>query len=415
MTRRIAAAAIAAPLLLVPAAARADVVHDWNTIMLTTINAQSPFAQARFGAITQLAVFEAVNACTREYEPYLGTIVAPAGASPEAAAIAAAHAVLKNYFPGSAQTLDAAYANSLAAIPDGQAKSDGIGVGAAAAAAMIALRANDGSAPLQTFLPSSTDPGVWQPTPPAFGPGILLNWRNVTPFGIRSSDQFRLRPPPALTSQKYRKAYDEIKAVGEINSTMRPKDRADVANYYALTPPTQVFDLAVQQVTIAQKRSLSENARAFALINMAISDALVAVFDTKYFYVFWRPVTAIRAGDIDGNPNTESDVNWTPFITTPPFPGYASAHAAGCGAARKISELLFGAGGHAITLSNPALVGVVLHYTTFHDLTEDVDDARVYGGIHFRFEQREGGRLGRQVGKYTIEHNLRSLTNERPR
>jgi hypothetical protein len=404
MIRRISAAAVTA-LLLLPAVARADVVHDWNTIMLTTISGQTPFAQARFGAITQLAVFEAVNACTRQYEPYLGTVVAPAGASAEAAAIAAAYRVLKTYFPG-APDLDMARATSLSAIADGQAKSDGIAVGEAAADAIVKLRANDGSTPAQTFLPATTDPGVWQPTPPAFGPGILLHWRNVTPFGIKSSDQFRLRPPPALTSQKYRKAYDEVKSVGEINSTARPKDRADVAQFYALVPPTQVFDRVAQQVSAAQKRSLSENARAFALINMAIADGLVAVFDTKYFYVFWRPVTAIRAGATDGNPNTDGDVNWTPFVTTPSFPGYASAHAAGCGAARKIAELLFGAAGHTMTLSTPALPGVVLNYTTFHDLTEDVDDARVYGGIHFRFDQREGNRLGRQVGEYIYEHNL---------
>jgi hypothetical protein len=407
MTRRISAAAVAALLLLIPTPARADVVHDWNAIMLTTISGQSPFAQARFGAITQLAVFEAVNACTHDYQPYLGTIVAPAGASAEAAAIAAAHGVLKNYFPASGAALDASRAVSLGAIRDGQSKTDGVKVGEAAAAAMIQLRANDGSAPPQTFLPASNDPGIWQPTPPAFGPGILLQWRNVTPFGIRSSDQFRLRPPPALTSQKYRRDYDEVKNVGEINSTARPKDRADVARYYAITPPTQVFDLVVQQVSLAQKRSLSDNARAFALVNMAISDALVSVFDTKYFYVFWRPVTAIRAGDTDGNPNTESDVNWTPFITTPSFPGYASAHAAGSGAARKVCELLFGAAGHTITLSNPALADVVLYYTAFHDITADVDDARVYGGIHFRFDQKAGNRLGRKVGEYVCEHNLR--------
>ena len=405
MTRRISAAVVGA-LLLFPPFAGADVVHDWNTIMLTTISSQTPFAQARFGAITQLAVFEAVNACTREYEPYLGTIVAPPGASAEAAAIAAAYRVLKTYFAG-ASGLDAARAASLNAIPDGQPKTDGIAVGEAAADAIIKLRANDGSTPPQTFLPATTDPGVWQPTPPAFGPGILLHWRNVAPFGITSSDQFRLRPPPALTSQTYRKAYDEVKSVGEMNSTARPKDRADVALFYALTPPTQVFNRVAQQVSAAQKRSLSENARALALINMAIADGLVAVFDTKYFYVFWRPVTAIRAGDTDGNPNTEADANWTPFVTTPPFPGYASAHAAGCGAARKVSELLFGAGGHTITLSNAALPGVVLNYTTFHDITQDVDDARVYGGIHFRFDQKEGNRLGRQVGEYVFEHNLR--------
>jgi len=405
MTRRISAAAVTA-LLLVPALVRADAVLDWNALMLTTISGQTPFAQARFGAITQLAVFEAVNACTHEFEPYLGSVVAPAGASAEAAAIAAAYRVLKTYFPG-ASDLDMARTTSLNAIADSQSKTDGIAVGEAAAEAIIKLRANDGSTPPQTFLPATTDPGVWQPTPPAFGPGILLQGRNVAPFGIESSDQFRLRPPPALTSQKYRKAYDEVKSVGEINSTARPKDRADVAQFYAITPPTQVFDRVAQQVSAAQKRSLSENARAFALINMAIADALVAVFDTKYFYVFWRPVTAIRAGATDGNPNTDGDVNWTPFVTTPAFPGYASAHAAGSGAARKVCDLLFGAGGHAMTLSNAALPGLVLNYTTFHDITEDVDDARVYGGIHFRFDQKEGNRLGRQVGEYVYEHNLR--------
>src|SRR5262245_19254486 len=168
MTRRISAAVVAALLTLIPARARADVVHDWNTIMLTTIGGQSPFAQARFGAITQLAVFEAVNACTHEYEPYLGALVAPAGASPEAAAVAAAHTVLKNYFPASGALLDAARATSLSAIADGQSKTDGVKVGEAAAAEMIQLRANDGSAPPQTFLPASNDPGIWQPTPPMF-------------------------------------------------------------------------------------------------------------------------------------------------------------------------------------------------------------------------------------------------------
>ena len=406
MTRRITAAAIAA-LLLIPALARADVVHDWNAIMLSTIAGQNPFAQARFAAITQLAVFEAVNACTRKYEAYLGTVDAPPGASPEAAAIAAAHTVLKNYFPGSASALDLARAASLGQIPDGNAKSDGIGVGEAAAAAIIALRANDGATPPETFLPASSDPGIWQPTPPGFGPGILLHWRNVAVFGIESSDQFRSGPPPALTSSRYRRDYDEVKTVGEVNSTARPPDRADVARFFATAPPSQVWNLAAQQVSAAKGRSLSQNARAFALLNMAICDALVSVFETKYFYVFWRPVTAIRAGDLDGNPATEPDVNWTPFITTPSFPGYPSAHAAGSGAARKVAELLFGAGGHSITLSNPAIPDVVLHYATFREITDDIDDARVYGGIHFRFDQEAGGRLGRRVGAYVYRHNLR--------
>jgi hypothetical protein len=406
MRRMLVSPVLVAVILLTPASARADAVQDWTAIMLSTVGGQTPFAQARFAAITQLAVFEAVNACTRKYEPYLGTIAASFGASPEAAAIAAAHGVLKNYFPSSGPDLDAARLQSLAAIPDGPPKSAGISVGEAAAAAMIAARANDGSAPPQTFLPDTTDPGVWQPTPPAFGPGVFRHWGNVAPFGIQSSDQFRSEPPPALTSGKYRRDYDEVKAVGEVGST-RPTDRSDVARFFAAVPPTQVFNLAALQVSAAQGRSLSENARAFALINMAIGDALVSVFETKYFYAFWRPVTAIRAGDTDGNPRTEVDSAWTPFITTPSFPGYPSAHASGSGAARKVAELLYGPFGHTITLSHPAIPDVTLQYTNFRDITDDVDDARVYGGIHFRFDQEAGSLMGRRVGRYVYLDNLR--------
>src|SRR5262245_4089103 len=184
--------------------ASADAVQDWNQITVQTTASQNPFLQARFAAITHLAVFEAVNSITGEYEPYLGTIAAPKGASPEAAAIAAAHAVLREYFPSSAATLDAARANSLAALPDGQAKNDGIAVGLAAAVLMIALRANDGSSPPHFYLPTSSDPGQWLLTPscPPAG-GVFLHWRNVTPFGIKSSRQFRSEPPPALTSHRY--------------------------------------------------------------------------------------------------------------------------------------------------------------------------------------------------------------------
>jgi len=409
MTRKFSSPAAAALLLLLPALAPADVVHDWNVQMLSTITAQTPFAQARFAAITQLAVFEAVNACNRKYQPYLGTVGAPAGASPDAAAIAAAHGVLKNYFPGNASTLDMARAASLASIPEGDAKSNGIAVGEAAAAAMIALRANDGSAPAEFFDPASDEPGVWQRTPPAFGPGILLHWRNVTPFGIESSAQFRSGPPPALTSQRYRRDYDEVMRVGEVNSTARPQDRTDVARFFAVVPPTQVWNLAARQVSASQGRSLSENARAFALINMAISDALVSMFETKYHYVFWRPVTAIQRGDEDGNPRTEPDFNWTPFIATPSFPGYGSAHASGSGAARKVAELIFGAGPHSITLSHPGIPEVTLTYTSFRDITDDIDDARVYGGIHFRFDQEAGGKQGRRVGRYVYKNNLRPI------
>jgi hypothetical protein len=395
-------------LVVFPSLARGDVIHDWNRIMLATIVGQSPFAQARFGAIAQLAAFEAVNACTGKYEPYLGTVTAPFGASPSAAAVAAMYGVLKHYFAANA-SLDAEYSASLARLADGPAKAAGILVGQDAAAQMIEARANDGSSTPQTFLPSSGDPGVWQPTPPAFGPGVFAHWGNVTPFGIESSDQFRADQPPALGSRRYTRDYNEVKRVGALDSDSRPQHLTDVALFYAAAPPTQVWNLAAQQASVAKRLTLAENARAFALLNMAISDALVTVFETKYQFITWRPVTAIRAGDTDGNDRTEPDAGWTPLIVTPAFPSYASAHASGSGAARAVAERVFGAGRHAITLTHPGVPGLVLEYTHFRDITDDTDDARVYGGIHFRFDQDAGNVIGRDVGRYIYRKHLQPV------
>jgi hypothetical protein len=391
------------------APAHADVVLDWNAIALTTMASQNPFAQARLMAITQLAVFEAVNACTGEHEPYLGQVVAPAGASAEAAAIVAAHDVLRNYFPDSVSLLEASRDQSLSGIPAGQARTAGRSVGAAAAAAMIALRANDGSAPPQTYSPSTTDPGAWQPTPPGLGPGILLHWRNVAPFAVHSSDWFRSDPPPDLRSRRYRKDYDEVKRAGALDSVHRPQHRSDVARYFNVAGAAHVWNSVARQVSVEQTLSLAENARALALLNMAISDGLVSSMESKYHYLFWRPVTAIRAGDTDGNPWTRPDADWTPFITTPSFPSYPSAHASASHAARAIVERIFGRGRHHVTLTHPGIADVTLSYTRFRDVTDDVDDARVYGGIHFRFDQRAGGWQGRLVGSYVHRHYLRPL------
>ena len=403
---------VVAVLLMSSGMASADVVLHWNAIMLNTIGAENPFAQTRFAAITHTAVFEAVNSITGDYEPYLGTINAPPGASTKAAAVAAAHIVLKNYFPSSAVNLDLARATSLAAIPDGQAKDDGIAVGEAAAAAMIANRASDGSAVPEFYLPPSANPGEWQPTPPLCPPagGIFLHWRNLTPFAIRKADQFRSSPPPPLTSNKYSKAYNEVKVVGELNSTARPQDRTDVARF-ATAGATRIWNQAVSQASAAQGKSLSENARAFALLNMAINDGLISAMDTKYHYVFWRPYTAIRAGDTDGNRKTDPDVAWMTFIDTPCFPSYPSAHASASYAARTIAEKIFGSKGHDITLAHPNFPDVILHYSKFSQMTDDIDDARVYGGIHFRFDQEAGARQGRQVGSFVYKNTLRRCDN----
>jgi hypothetical protein len=397
-------------LLLVPALVKADVVLDWNAIMQSTVSAQPPFPQARFAAITQLAVFEAVNAITRDYKPYLGTITASPGASAEAAAIAAAHAVLKNYFPASTASLDTASATSLAAIPDSPAKTAGIAVGEAAAAAMIAARANDGSSPSAFYLPSSSDPGVWQPTPSCTpAGGAFFQWKDMTPFGIRSGSQFRLGPPPMLTSDRYARAFNEVKDVGGVNSTDRPQDRANVALFYASVTPVAIWNAAAREISTAQGRSLSENAHDLALINMAISDGAVATFDTKYHFNFWRPETAIRNAGNDGNDKTVPDAGFMPFILTPCFPGYPSAHATLSNAGREVMEQIYGSDHFTITLSAAAVPGVTLHYTTLTQITDDIDDARVYGGIHFRTDQDAGSALGRRVGQYVYSHNLRGV------
>ena len=401
------------------AVAKADAVLDWNVIAVNTAvtNGQNPFAQARYAAIVQLAVFESVNAITGEYHPYLGTIVAPRDASPEAAAIQAAYRVLRTYFTASASTLDAERASSLASIPDGQAKTDGIATGEAAALATIALRANDGSSPPQFKIPGPPVPGEWQATPSCpsvngVSVGIAYQWQNVTPFGIPSVSEYLLDPPPVLTSREYAKTYNEVMTVGSINSTERPQDRANVALFYAAASPTQVFNQAVQQVAQERWHSLTDNARALALINMAMNDSLVAAFFNKYHYNFWRPETAIHAGDTDDNPKTDPDPSWAPFVTTPCFPSYPSNHGSAANSAAEILRRIYGEGGHLMTLSNPTVPDIVLRYTTFKQITDDISDARVYGGIHFRTDQVAGERLGNAIGRAVYRNNLRRMRDD---
>jgi hypothetical protein len=406
-----------ATLLSGPVLAKADAVLDWNLIAVNTTAPSGPFGQARYVAIAQLAVFEAVNAITGDYQPYLGTIGAPHDASPDAAAIQAAYRVLVTYFPASASTLSTARANSLALIPDGQPKNDGIGVGDAAANAIIALRANDGSSPAQFKKPGAAIPGEWQATPSCpimngIGVGVFFQWGNVTPFGIPSVNEFLLDPPPALDSNLYAKAYNEVKTVGSAsaNSTERSQDRADVALFYASSAATYVFNLAARQIVAQEGRhSLSENARAFALINMAIADGSFASFFNKYHYNFWRPETAIHAGDTDDNRKTDADPNWTPFIAAPCFPGYPSNHGTLSNAGAEVLRRLYGEAGHAITMSNPAVPNIVFHYGSLRQITDDISDARVYGGIHFRTDQDAGARLGRAVGTAVYKNNLRAV------
>ena len=406
--------------LAVPAQARAgDTVLTWNEIAVTTAvaNGQNPFVQARTNAVVALAVFEAVNTITSGYEPYLGTFDAPSGASVDAAAAAAAWRVLRTYFGANAATvaaLDAALANTLSGIPDGPGEDAGKQLGIDVALAMIALRANDGSAPPQFKTPGAAVPGEWQVTPscPVVGGvqvGANLHWRNVAPFGVRSVNDYILPPPPGLSTSQYAKDLAEVASVGLDTSVTRPADRADVARFYAATSPAYLLNSAARQVAEAKGRSLSENARALALINMASSDALVASFNNKYTYNLWRPETAIRGAASDGNNKTDPNASYKPYIPTPCFPSYPSNHASGTGSGAEMLRRLYGADGHSIDLSNPALPGLSFHYSGFREIANDVDDARVYGGIHFRFDQDAGNLLGRSIATDIIKDNLRPV------
>jgi hypothetical protein len=395
-----------------------DIVLRWNALATQTATATTPFNQARVTAIVQLAVFEAVNAVTGDYEAYLNPpTTAPSGTSVDAAVIAAAHRVLTTYFttPAALMVLNAAHDSDLAAIPNGPAKDAGISVGKAAADAMMALRASDGSSPLTTIIPIPTKAGDYQLTTgcPA---GMFYNWQNVTPFGIAAASDYLLDPPTALTSNRYTKDYIEVETVGSSTSTARPPDRADVVRLYAGSSPSWVLNLATRQIAAAKGTSLSENARALALVNMAISDALVASFMNKYYYNRWRPETGIRNGAVDGNNKTDGDIGFVTFIPTPCFPSYPSNHASGTNGGLEVMRRLFGAAGHDITISNnvpalgslPATV-ITEHYTQLKEIADDVDDARVYGGIHWRSDQDAGHVVGRAVATEVVKNNLRPV------
>ena len=414
---RVAAIVFVAGVISGPATARADdIVLRWNQIAAQTATATTPFNQARVAAIVQLAVFEAVNAITGEYEPYLNPpTIAPPGASVEAAVTMAAHTVMTAYFSAAATALNAARDADLAAIPDGSAKTAGMAVGTAAANAMIALRSADGSSPLVSASPSTSAAGDYQLTS-GCAAALFYNWQNVTPFGIASASNFLLGPPPGLQSNQYAKDYLEVQTVGAATSADRSADRADVVRLYAGSSPSFVLSMATRQVAVQKGTSVSENARALALIHMAASDSLVASFLNKYHHNRWRPETAIRDGAADGNDKTEGDPAFATFIPTPCFPSYPSNHASGTNGGLEAMRRLFGAAGHDITITNsvpalgslPATV-ITKSYTQLKEISKDVDDARVYGGIHFRYDQEAGDVLGRAIATEIVKNNLRPV------
>jgi hypothetical protein len=397
--------------------ARGDVVTDWNEIMEQTALAttpEDPLLRARTASITQVAVFEAVNSIVGDYEPYDDAIAAPEGASADAAAIVSAHRVLTTLHPQRTAQLDAARDKSLAQISDGAAKKDGIAVGVAAADAILALRANDGVDAPVSYTPGNK-PGEYRPTPPDHTPAFRPGLGQVATFVIRNGRQFRSAPPPGLRSQHYARDFDEVKRVGEAGALQRPPDRTQVARFYEIADADSIYYPTARQVIATRSRTVSENARLFALLSMAIWDGAIACFETKYHFNLWRPVTAIREAQSDGNRRTEPDAEWSSAVFTPPFPSYPAGHASFGGAARAVLEEEFGRDGHVITLTHPAVPDIVLRYATFKQITDDVDDARIYGGVHYRFDQEAGALQGKSVGEYVLRHALRPACAQRHR
>src|SRR5215469_18332788 len=289
--------------ILFPSVSVADVVTDWNqSAGACVLEAKIyPFAGTRVMAIVHTAMFDAINSIEGRYTPYKFKVSAPPGSSADAAGVAAANAALLQLFPEQKAALDAAYEASVAAIPDGAGKTTGIAVGEEVAAKVMASRASDGADAANTFRPVTT-PGTYTTTTVPIG----TQWGSVTPWVMKSGSQFRPGPPPSLSSAEWAADYNEIKEVGAKKSTRRTSEQTEIARFWTITGP-QSFDPIVRQLAAAPGRSLSQNARLFALVEMAVADSYIAVFDAKYMYVFWRPITAIRNGDIDGNDATERD------------------------------------------------------------------------------------------------------------
>jgi hypothetical protein len=407
---------LCACLLLAPRAARGDVVLQWNAVALET-TAAAPFnppLESRNVAIVHAAMFDAVNAIVREFRHYAVALPPPDEASPEAAAAAAAHAALVQLYPDRRQALDAAYAASLEVIPDGPRRANGIRIGETVAAKILALRSDDGaaSAIVAGYTPG-TGAGVWIPTPPAWLPALDPGWASVRPFLIEDASQFRPGPPPALHSSRYVRDFEEIREIGSAASATRTRPQTDIARLWIATAP-QNWNPVARQVAVARRFTLSQNARAFALLNLAGADAFIASWDAKFAYNQWRPVTAIRSAEGDGNADTVEDPAWTPLLVTPPFPDYIAGHTTCAGAAATVLEHVFGKRPPVtLKLTSATAPGVVQTYDTFRAMADDVVDARVWGGIHWRTSSERGLRVGDELGRYVTRHFLTPVGRRR--
>lgn len=401
------AAAVTA--LAAPSVAKADTVTEWNlnaTNALMVAAAQPPQASVPHMAMVQGAVYDAVNAIDGGHEGYLLTsrLAQPFDAK-EAAAATAAHRVLLSIVPAQQAVLDAQYAASLAAIPDGSSKTRGIAVGAAAAAAMIAARTDDGRFGAFRFGVGS-GPGVWKPVLPAFVNDPFAWLKDLRPFLVPSPSQFRSHGPLALDSRAYAREFVEVQSLGSVASMTRTDDQTHAARYWAENPPA-TWSRVFRTLSAQQGLSLADNARLYAMLYLTAADALISVWDDKAHWLFWRPITAIREADTDGNPATEKDEAWLPLINTPPYPEHPSGHAGLSGSFVATLQDFFKTDQVAWSDTNNA--GLTRSFTRFSQAIDEVVDARVWSGIHFRTADEQGARIGAQVAKYRERHLFQAV------
>ena len=378
--------------------ARADVVTDANA-KATEIASRHPGTPpaVRIMAFVQVSVFEAVNAITGRYPPLRTKINAPAGASAEAAVAAATRTVLSKLMPTQQAAIDADYLATLKPLPDGPAKSNGIAVGEQAAAACLA-RADDATSLPDTYRPHTTS-GVYVPT---LLPAVP-NWGRRKPWVMASGEQFRPGPPPRLTSETWARDYNEIKALGARNSTQRTPEQTAIARFWEATAPAVYWPVA-RSVAAAPGRDVTENARLLAVAAMAMDDGLTAVFDAKYAYNLWRPITAIRNGDLDGNDATERDPGWTPFIDTPMHPEYPCAHCIVSGSLGAVLQAEIGSGPvPKLSSASSTAGGAVRTWTSLGDFVQEVAVARIYDGVHYRNSTEVGTAMGKKIGELAVK------------
>ncbi|HYT66490.1 MAG TPA: vanadium-dependent haloperoxidase [Vicinamibacterales bacterium] len=375
-----------------------NVITEWNAIAQYAIItvAKQPIQRSQLWmTLVHVAIYDAVSSITGEYEQFKVTPAQLRPASRDAAAIAAAHGVLVRLLPDQQATFDAARARSLAAIRDGVKKDNGIAIGEEVASRLLEI--HDGVIPTVTYT-VGTGPGVWQPTPPNLVPALLPGFAQVTPFALVSASQFRPGPPPSLTSSLWARDYNEVKVFGVKDGSLRTDEQTEIGRFYTEHAVAQ-YSRAFRGYATENSLDLQQSARFFAMVNTAILDSQIACWDAKFHYNFWRPVTAIQAGDTDDNPATDPDPAWMALAATPAHPEYPAAHGCWTSATATILEH-FNATNAVHFVLDSAVTGTTHVFENTNDLRSEIINARVYGGMHFRNSVEVGARIGQQVADW---------------